>query len=418
VLTALALVLVAGALLATAVVAAVRAAFDALGNHRARDLAADGVRGGAALVGLVERPGRTRASLSLTEGALLVGSGGLGALAGRRLGDLGLAVLTVVVVGTLAVVAHVVGATVGARRAAGIASRLARPVAAWSAAIGPIWRLLSALASILLGRAGLRGGPYDPGGDDAPPDQDALEEEELLHSVSEFGDTLLHSVMTPRTDMTVLACSTTVSDAIDVLIVEGYSRVPCYDDDVDHIQGLLILKDLVRAARDGDGALEVRALIRPAVFVPEQKRVAELLREMRTRRFHMAIVVDEYGGTAGLVTIEDLLEELVGEIGDEFDDEDDEQLVEVLDARTVRVAGRMPIAELNELLGTDFEDTEWDTLGGLVLHLLGRLPDVGESRVHRGVRLVVDRLQGRRVTQVRLHLPEARPDLLAQRVGS
>jgi putative hemolysin len=414
VLTALALVLVVGALLVVALVAAVRAALAAVGRARARDHSSDGGRAGAALGTLLQRPGRVLAALDTTELLLVVGAGGLAALAGRRLGDLGFAILLVVVAAAVAVAAHVAGATIGQRRAAGLATRLARPVAAWTAAIAPVARILTTAASIPLGRTGLRGGPYDPGGDERTPTIDTLEEEELLHSVSEFGDTLLHTVMTPRTDMTVLPCSTTVSDALDVLIAEGYSRVPCYDESVDRIQGLLILKDLVRAARDGDADAEVRNLIRPPVFVPEQKRVAELLREMRTRRFHMAIVVDEYGGTAGLVTIEDLLEELVGEIGDEYDDEEDERLVEVLDARTVRVAGRMPIAELNELLGTDFEDTEWDTLGGLVLHLLGRLPDVGESRVHGGVRFVVDRLQGRRVMAVRIQLPEPRPDLVAR----
>jgi CBS domain containing-hemolysin-like protein len=267
------------------------------------------------------------------------------------------------------------------------------------------------------GRERLVDGPYDQRDRTEAPDPQELEEEQLHHSVTEFGETLLHAVMTPRTDMTVIPCTTPASAALDVLIAEGYSRVPCFEDDVDHIKGLLILKDLVRATREGEGDAEVRLLMRPAVFVPEQKRVAELLREMRTRRFHMAIVVDEYGGTAGLVTIEDLLEELVGEIADEFDDEDDEPLLEVLDDRTVRASGRMPIAELNELLGTGFADTEWDTLGGLVLHLLGRLPDVGESRVHEGVRLVVDRLQGRRVAAVRLQLPGPRAELVARMAG-
>ena len=156
---------------------------------------------------------------------------------------------------------------------------------------------------------------------DVAADEEAIEREErqLIHSIFEFGDTVVREVMVPRPDMVAIDAEATIEDAISRAIEAGYSRMPCYEDTTDDIVGLVYLKDLVQQARAGAGRRPVRIAVRDAVFVPEQKRVAELLREMRTEKFHMAIVIDEHGGTAGIVTLEDLLEEIVGEITDEFD---------------------------------------------------------------------------------------------------
>jgi CBS domain containing-hemolysin-like protein len=183
----------------------------------------------------------------------------------------------------------------------------------------------------------------------------------------------------------------------------------CEEHSTDNIIGLVYLKDLVRRARAGEEANPVRVAVRPAIFVPEQKRVAELLREMRTKQFHMAIVIDEHGGTSGLVTLEDLLEEIVGEIADEYDVE--MPAVERLPDGSLRVPGRTPIDEVSEALGTELPDEEWDTVGGLILNLLGHVPDEGETVRFQGLELRTERVQGRRIASVRItRLAEADSD--------
>jgi CBS domain containing-hemolysin-like protein len=179
----------------------------------------------------------------------------------------------------------------------------------------------------------------------------------------------------------------------------GFSRIPAFSETTDNIIGLAYLKDLVRQARAGGGTAKVRESVRPATFVPEQKRVAELLREMQSQQFHMAMVVDEHGGTAGLVTLEDLLEEIVGEISDEYDTE--ELMVEKSDHGYL-VDARLSVQDLSELVGLRLPDEDWDTVGGLILGLAGRVPEEGETFEIEGLRLTAERVQGRRVSRVRV----------------
>jgi CBS domain containing-hemolysin-like protein len=224
------------------------------------------------------------------------------------------------------------------------------------------------------------------------------EESRLIHSIFEFGDTLAREVMLPRPDMVAIEADATVEEGITRAIEGGFSRLPAFEETTDNIVGLVYLKDLVGRARGGGGAEPVRSSLRPAVFVPEQKRVAELLREMQSKQFHMAIVVDEHGGTAGLVTLEDLLEEIVGEITDEYDVA--EPGVEHLPGGGLRVPGKLPIDDLSEELDMELPDTEWDTVGGLVFNLLGHVPEPGETVAFEGLELKTERVQGRRIVSV------------------
>src|SRR5205807_366856 len=218
------------------------------------------------------------------------------------------------------------------------------------------------------------------------------------HSIIEFGDTVVREVMVPRPDMVAVEARATVSDVMELIISAGYSRIPVYEQGIDDVAGIVYAKDLMRASREGHATDPVRQLCRPAHFVPETKRVAELMREMQGEKFHMAIAVDEYGGTAGLVTLEDLIEELVGEIVDEYDVE--EPLVEPLPGGDVRVNARMPIDELNDLLHSDLPEGDWDTVGGLVYNLLGHVPTEGEVAEYDGHRLRAEKVQGRRIGRV------------------
>ena len=227
-------------------------------------------------------------------------------------------------------------------------------------------------------------------------------ERALIESIIDFGDTIVREVMVPRTDMVTVGEDFRVAAAMEVAIAHGFSRLPAYGDGgVDDIIGVVYAKDLMRAERDGHTEEPIADVLRPARLVPETKRVAELLREMQAEQFHIAIVVDEYGGTAGLVTLEDLIEELVGEILDEFDVE--EPLVEPPPTAAIRVNARMAVDEVNALLEGELpEDGDWDTVGGLVFHLLGHVPAEGEAVEVEGHRLSAEKVQGRRIGRVRI----------------
>lgn len=230
---------------------------------------------------------------------------------------------------------------------------------------------------------------------------DAIDEDErhLIGRIIEFGDTLANEVMVPRPDMVVVPAECTIGAAIEIAILNGFSRVPvCGDDGVDDIVGIVHAKDLMRAARDERVDEPVSAVMREPRFVPETKRIAQLLREMQAETAHMAIVVDEYGGTAGLVTLEDLIEEVVGEIVDEFDVEP--PMIEQIDESHLRVNGRVSLWDLGDLVGRELPEGEWSSVGGLIFTTLGRVPDVGDVCEVEGHRFLVERVQGRRIARV------------------
>lgn len=224
------------------------------------------------------------------------------------------------------------------------------------------------------------------------------EERELIGQIIEFGDTVVREVMVPRTDTVAMSNQHTVGEAIGIVIEYGYSRVPVYAEGIDDVVGVVHAKDLMRAERDQGEDSPAVAVARTPCFVPETKRIALLLREMQAEKFHIAIVVDEYGGTAGVVTLEDLIEELVGEIVDEFDVE--EPMIERLAPGTVRVNGRVPIDELSEVLAAPLPNGDWDTVGGLIFNTLGHVPEEGETLVMDGWELLVERVTGRRIARV------------------
>ena len=248
---------------------------------------------------------------------------------------------------------------------------------------------------------------YDDDDEDRPDDTEDddhddvdREEIELISSVLEFSDTIVREVMVPRTDMVVIDAALTSEEALDLVIEHGFSRIPMVGESIDDVVGFVYAKDLLKLMDQRSAPKPVRAIQRQAHHVPETKPISELLREMQASRLHIAIVVDEFGGTAGLVTIEDLLEELVGEIVDEYDTE--APMVEELGQGEFMVDARMSVDDLNELLETDLPDDEWDTVGGLVLGLAGRVPVVGEVFELDGAVLTPERVQGRRVERVRV----------------
>jgi len=226
------------------------------------------------------------------------------------------------------------------------------------------------------------------------------EEREFIHSVIDFGDTVVREVMVPRPKMVALENTIRVSDALVEALEAGYSRVPIYEESIDDVVGTAYVKDLMRAERDDRGGEPIVEHMRGVSFVPETKKVSALLRDMQEQKVHQVIVVDEYGGTAGLVTLEDVLEELVGEIVDEFDQE--EAVVERIDDGTLVVAGGTSIDDVDDLLDAELPKGSWDTIGGLVLDLAGGVPEQGQSVAVEGFTLTAERVEGRRIERVRI----------------
>ena len=229
------------------------------------------------------------------------------------------------------------------------------------------------------------------------------EEEQMISAVMSLSDSKLHEVMVPRIDIVAIDQEATFDEAVEVVLKEGHSRTPLYRESVDHIVGILYAKDLLRLIAAGGTRPRLRDIMRPALFVPESQSVDDLLHELQRRKVHMAVVLDEYGGTAGLVTIEDLLEEIVGEIQDEFDEE--EPMKVEIGPGEVILDGRADIDDLTELVEPALEledDEEYDTLGGFVYHRIGRVPVVGDAVVIEPFVITVIKVSGRRVGKVRV----------------
>ncbi len=312
--------------------------------------------------------------------------------------------------------------TLGRQHAQSVVLRFAPLLTALTAVVGPIARVVVAVGNALTPGEGYRDGPFSTESElrelvDRASESDVIEarERRMIHSVFELGDTLVREVMSPRTDMITLPAATPARVALRTFLTSGLSRLPVVGEDVDDVLGVLFLKDLVRAVTDrrdartrssrGTGIAE---LVRPATFVPESQRVDSLLREMQQQSVHLAIVVDEYGGVAGLVTLEDALEEIVGEIADEYDRAEPE--VVVVDAGTFRVSPRMSVDELGELFGLDLDDDEVDSVGGLLSKALAAVPAEGDEAGVAGLVLTAEKVEGNRLLAVLARLEDEDAD--------
>ncbi len=311
--------------------------------------------------------------------------------------------------------------TVGRQHAYPIALASAGPVYLLGAALGPLARLLIVVGNAVTPGRGFREGPFATSQVEIREMVDAAEasgtvdhdERDMIESVFALGDTVAREVMVPRTAMVWVSAAVTAEAAKQVALRSGFSRIPVVGEDLDDVRGVVYLKDL---ARLDDQRPPVAEVMRSVSFVPDSKPVDDLLREMQTARTHIAMVVDEYGGTAGLVTIEDILEEIVGEITDEYDDE--LPPITWIDDRSARVTARLSVADLGELFGVDLPEVDVDTVAGLLAHELGKVPLVGDQAVLAGLELRAEGTVGRRnrIETVRVTRPldvvgaEPRPD--------
>jgi CBS domain containing-hemolysin-like protein len=306
------------------------------------------------------------------------------------------AVMTVVIY----LITGIVPRSLGRRNTVRVASTAASFLTPVVRLLGPVSRLL-----MLPGGAGGRGSGPAGSEEDLRGLVDLLEqrrviqpdERAMIHSVFELGDTIVREVMVPRTDMVFVERGKTLRQALSLALRSGFSRIPVVGENEDDVVGIAYLKDIVTRSyehREGESVEKVDSIMRPATFVPESKPIDALLREMQARQIHLAIVIDEYGGTAGLVTIEDILEEIVGEIADEYDKE--QPPVEWLGEGRARVTARLSVEELEELFGVRIEAEDVETVGGLLAQRLGRVPIAGSVAEVAGLRLTAESLAGRR----------------------
>ncbi|MBA3233428.1 MAG: HlyC/CorC family transporter [Propionibacteriales bacterium] len=411
------LVIAAVLVVVAAILASAEAALSSISRVRAEELARDGRRGAAKLLVVVtDAPRFLNTALLLrilceTTATVLVtlvvaGATTTGGTRGGLLDPTWLQVL--LAAGVMVVVSYIaVGVgprTLGRQHSERVGLMTAGAVSALTAVLGPIPQLLIVIGNALTPGKGFREGPFATEAElrdlvDLAEQSRVIEsgESRMIHSVFELGDTLAREVMVPRTDMVFIERYKTLRQMMSLALRSGFSRIPVVGENLDDVVGVAYLKDVTKRVFDrheAETTERIETVMRPSIFVPDSKPADELMRDMQARRMHVAIVVDEYGGTAGLVTIEDLLEEIVGEITDEYDSEP--LAVEHLASGAVRVSSRLPLDELGELFGVDIDDEDIETVGGLMAKHLGRVPIPGAEVTCEGLHLQAEALAGRR----------------------
>jgi len=373
---------------------------------RAYRLVEEKRRGAASLAKIADNPAPyLNVVLLLTLLATIGGTTIATSLAVRHYGGAGEVVATIVMTLLLFVFADVTPKTFAIQQTDRVGMFLAPLLVGLRRLVGPVAGGLVKLANVIMPGKGLPEGPFITEQElkasaEVASEEGAIEEEEkeLIHSIFEFGDTIVREVMVPRPDVIAIEDTATLHDVQALVLEHGFSRIPVFHEDLDDVVGVVFAKDVLKAMHQGDGDRQLTEICRPARVVPESKKVADLLREMQKEKFHQAIVIDEYGSITGIVSLEDLLEELVGEITDEYDTEEPD-VVELGDG-AYRVTGKTSIDDVNELLEAELPDEEWDTVAGLVLDLFGKIPDVGEETSFQGLRFKVEDVRGRRVSSV------------------
>lgn len=390
---------------------------------RLRQLIEEGVGSARAAERLAEDAGRLLATAQLGKMLTSFFAGGVVAVVSAPqlaeaiqpwLGEASYPVAFVLVVFLAAVLmlifAELVPETIAVQYSERLALWLAPPLAVVSFVAMPVVRLMVWLSNAISRLFGA-----EPRGDmpfvteeeiktlvDAGEEEGVIQEEEkeMIYSIFELGDTLAREVMVPRIDVVALDVRSPMVEALDAIMEAGHSRIPVYDETIDNVQGLLYAKDLLPYLRDGRTDVPLKSILRQAYFIPETKKASDLLPDLQQRRVHMAIVVDEYGGVAGLVTIEDLLEEIVGEIQDEYDTE--EPFVEFISDDKYIFDARVDLDDLNRLMNVSLPTEDSDTLGGFIYTMLGKVPAVGDQVVFEDMGFTVESVAGRRIKKVRV----------------
>ncbi len=398
-----------------------------VGRLRVRFLVDEGSQAAAVLERLQQDPNRFLSTVLVVNTlALILASFATTLLSVRyvpaRFGFLGDLLVSLALSIFLLIFAEVTPKTIAIRRAERVALLAAGPVEALARVLRPVLWFITLVSRAITGGRAARA-PYLTENElttllNISEEQGVIEEEEreMIHGIIEIGDKLIREVMVPRTDITALRRGCTREEVVRVFREHGHTRLPVYEGDLDHIVGLINVKDLVLSLANGEQPFGLDSIMRPVQYTPQSKKVDELLRQMQSEKVHMMIVLDEYGGTAGLVTLEDLLEEIVGEIRDEYDAE--EEPIAILNEHEALVDAGYPMAELNERLDLGLEESEdYDSVGGYVLATLGEVPEAGATFDSGPVHWTVDKVNGRRIVKVRLRSERPWPEEVLEEAG-
>ena len=409
-----------------------RSALVNVNKPRLRQLIEEGIGSARAAERLAEDAGRLLATAQLGKMLTSFFAGGVVAIVSAPqlaevmqpwLGETSYPVAFVLVVFAAAmlmlIVAELVPETIAVQYSERLALWLAPPLAVISIVAMPVVHLMVWVSNVISRLFGA-----EPRGDmpfvteeeiktlvDAGEEEGVIQEEEkeMIYSIFELGDTLAREVMVPRIDLVALDVGTPMLEALDTIMEAGHSRIPVYEETIDNVQGLLYAKDLLPYLRQGRSDVPLKSILRQAYFIPETKKASDLLPDLQQRRVHMAVVVDEYGGVAGLVTIEDLLEEIVGEIQDEYDVE--EPYVEFVSDTEYVFDARVDLDDLNRLMDVSLPTGDSDTLGGFIYTELGKVPTVGDQVAFDNMDFTVESVAGRRIKKVRV---EVRPQAVVE----
>jgi CBS domain containing-hemolysin-like protein len=394
-------------LLCSALLTGAEAAYFSLGRARLKELAAE--QGRDLLAPLLRQPHELLVTLLVGITLVNIAASALAASVAEKIfGASGLAIAIGGMILLITVFGEVLPMTLAVERPLRFSAWANRPVAWLSSLLTPVRLALGGFTALTVRLVGSERRPGEPeiseeelrtlvdvGAREGVVDRT---EREMIHRVFELEDTLVREVMVPRPDMFCLDVTTPPGDLLALLREHLHSRVPVFEESVDQIIGVLYTKELLPHLRGLPAGFDLRAHLHPPYFVPESKRADALLREFQAKKLHLAVVVDEYGGTAGLVTLEDILEELVGEIRDEFDEE--ERLIQRVGPASFRVSGKLPIDDLNAATGLQVPKESFDTVGGWVLDLFGRVPHRGEKQAREDVVVAVEKVERTRVVEV------------------
>lgn len=381
-----------------------------LSKIRLRHLVDEGSLRAKKIQNLIENPSKLLGAILVGNNIVNIGASAIATSISIDLfGSTGVGIATGIMTLLVLIFGEITPKSVAAAKSEAVALKIANIMYLYVRAIGPVVSLILIITNLFTRMLGGKPGisqPYLTEDEfktmvDVGHEEGVLEvdEKEMIYNVFDFGDAKVSDVMTPRTEMVALDVHYTYDKVIEIYKEEQFSRLPVYDESIDNIVGILYIKDIVFSGADKEN-FDITALMRQPHYTFEFKNIADLLKEMKNRRTPIAVVLDEYGGTAGIVTMEDLIEEIVGDIKDEYDDHEEE--IEVIKEDEYLVDGVMRIDELNELIGTSIESEDFDSIGGFIVGQFGEIPEAGQEIEYEGIRFIIEVVDKNRIEKLRI----------------
>ncbi|MEK7864298.1 MAG: hemolysin family protein, partial [Nitrospirota bacterium] len=409
------IIIIALSIVFIAILASAESSFIAVNKIRIRSLMEKGDSRAKAVQKLLDEHDKLFSAVILSGNLFTILATSIGTvLALRYFGEDGIIIATIIMTFLTVVFGELAPKTFAVTYSEKVSLLLAKPVAFYIRLISPLVWIFKITSNLIIRMLGGKKKPISPFVTEEEiktminigEEEGTLEEEEkqMLHKVFAFGDKVVTEAMVPRTEIVSIPDDSTVGDALKLVLEEGYSRYPVIKENIDSVTGILYVKDIVKQMAQGkiENYTPITEIVREAYYIPENKMVTELLDEMQKNKFQIAIVMDEYGGTAGLITLEDIMEEIVGGLQDEFEAMEGEKEVEIIDERTSIVAGQTGLDEINELVGSELISEDFHTIGGFVFGLFKRLPKVGEQVRYHNLRFLILEMEDRKISKVKI----------------